>query len=163
MRSGKGYHELTALVLIMNLHAKYPMLLHSMDLTIAEYFLPCVQLNLWLLSCLLSFLSSPTYPTLLAWCNQYIIPSGFVISIIDIGIGAGNFSATWIGGLLFDNYGASAIFYLSLCSAIVMVVIIVPLQVYAHYSVKARDRQVAGVNSGSFPDREQTEKSPFIN
>ena len=74
----------------------------------------------------------------MAWCNQYIIPSGFVVAIIDIGIGAGNFSAAWIGGLLFDNFGASAIFYLSLCSAIVMVVIIVPLQAYAHYSGKAR-------------------------
>ena len=163
MRSGKGYHELTALVLIMNLHAKYPMLLHSMDLTIAEYFLPCVQLNLWLLSCLLSFLSSPTYPTLLAWCNQYIIPSGFVISIIDIGIGAGNFSATWIGGLLFDNFGASAIFYLSLCSAIVMVVIIVPLQVYAHYSGKARGRELSAVKRSSFPEEEPTKNSPLMN
>ena len=99
----------------------------------------------------------------MAWSNHYLIPTGVVIAIIDLGIGAGSFAATWIGGLLFDDYGATAIFYLSLSFAVLMVLITVPLQVYANVSVTAMNKKYAKDMSNPSEISEPDERSPLIN
>ena len=58
----------------------------------------------------------------MAWSNKYLAPSGVLLAVIDLGIGAGNISAIWIGGYLFDNYGGLYIFYMPLGFAVSMVV-----------------------------------------
>ena len=88
---------------------------------------------LWILSNVLSFVAAPTYSTVMVWSNQYLKPTGVVVAIIDLGIGVGNFSATWLGGFLFDNFGGQYIFYLSLLFAAFMLCIIVPLQIVTSY------------------------------
>ena len=99
----------------------------------------------------------------MAWSNHYLIPTGVVIAIIDLGIGAGSFAATWIGGLLFDDYGATAIFYLTLSLVALMVLITVPFQVDANVSVKAMNKKYA--KDMSYPSQisETDERSPQIN
>ena len=87
------------------------------------------QLSLWILTSLLAFIAAPTYPTVLAWSNHYIKPASIVLGIIELGSGLGTFSATWIGGYLFHHFGGRYIFLLSLMFAVIIIIVIVPLQI----------------------------------
>ena len=121
------------------------------------------QQSLWLLSCLLAYFSAPTYPTVMAWSNHYLIPSSVVIAIIDLGIGAGFLAATWIGGLLIYDCITTAIFSFTLSFAALMVLITVLLQVYANVSMKAMNIEYN--KDMSYPSEicEPDERPPLIN
>ena len=126
------------------------------------------QVQLWVLVCVLSVFSAPTYPTIMAWVNHYMPVTGLVMASIDIGIGAGSFSALWVGGYIFDHYGAAYIFYLSVTSAAVLVLSVTSLQMAAlHWTRPSVTSTTAGNTSADHEhcnsDSEVDETSPLIN
>ena len=99
----------------------------------------------------------------MAWSNKYLAPSGVVLAIIDLGIGTGAFSGTWIGGWLFDTHGALAVFYLSLAFALLVFCVIIALQIWAHLCIKVGDIRTAESHNRESASVEPDEDSPLIN
>ena len=85
--------------------------------------------TLWALSCAIGLFLGPSYPTALSWSNHYVKLKGIHMAMMDLGLGIGSFSSTWIAGFLFQYHGPQFIFLtLAICGAF-LCTIIVPLQV----------------------------------
>ena len=95
---------------------------------------------LWVFLCAFGVATGPNYPSVMAWADRYIQVTGFVMVVIDLGIGLGGFAATWAAGQVYDNYPLQAMFFFSLIAASVMAVILIPLQVAScHHGDRHKD------------------------
>ena len=79
-------------------------------------------------SCLLNFMLDPIYPSIMAWADRFIIVTGSVVAIIDIGIGLGEFVALFIAGVFFQNRGSQSILTLCFLLTALVVLVYIPLQ-----------------------------------
>jgi predicted MFS family arabinose efflux permease len=88
-------------------------------------------LQFWILSGLCGMWAGPAYPSIVAWTNSYIEVHGYVMAIIDLGIGAGTFISSWLCGYLFEYYGSAYVFYLCAAASGIVLIVLLPLQIVA--------------------------------
>lgn len=88
-----------------------------------------VEMCFWFLVCILGVFMGPNYPSVMAWADRYIEATGFVVAIIDTGIGAGAFIAFLGGGLVLQRLDAQWLFYLCSVSTAFVLALFLPMQV----------------------------------
>lgn len=95
------------------------------------------EIFFWFLVCGFGFFLGPTYSSVMAWTDRYIEATGFVVAVMEVGIGLGSFSAVYIGGYVLQRVGAQWLFYISAGFAVCSLVLFVPMQLL---STKYGDR-----------------------
>ena len=122
------------------------------------------SLQLWIIVCFLGVFSAPTYPSVMSWANFYIPVSGLVVAAIDIGIGAGAFSGTWVGGYIFDHLGPIYIFYVAVAFSVTLLVILLIMQIIGYINKKRNSKDMSKDEDNSLPyDDNCDERTPLIN
>ena len=117
------------------IHMSHLLWLQSVFLLATHVLLAVLGLNgsvqFWVLSGMLGFWSGPAYPSIVAWANQYIEVQGYVMAVIDLGIGVGTFVSSWLSGYLFQYHGSVSVF--SFCSAgsALLLLVLLPYQIIA--------------------------------
>ena len=89
------------------------------------------DIQFWVLSGLCGFWSGPAYPSIIAWANNYLEVHGYVMAIVDLGIGVGSFLSSWLSGYLFQYYGSKFVFYLVIAGSGIMLLVLLPHQIVA--------------------------------
>ena len=86
--------------------------------------------QLWVLAGCTGLFAGAAYPSFVSWSDRYIEVQGYVMATIDIGIGVGSFTSSWLSGMLFD-YKKEDLFYLCVAGSGTILLFLLPLQVAA--------------------------------
>ena len=107
----------------------------SICLLATHILLAVIALNgpieFWVLSGMCGLWCGPAYPSIVAWANNYLEVHGYIMAIIDLGIGAGTFISSWLCGYLFEYYGSVYVFYLCAAGSGLVLMVLLPLQITA--------------------------------
>ena len=74
-------------------------------------------------ACLVQGLSSHTWPGTIQWLNKYFVFGGITMTALDIGLGTGGFTFSWLNGYLLSNDKHDGVLYLSMTCAVLVVVV----------------------------------------
>ena len=116
---------------------------------------------LWTLACTSAFFMTPVYPTVMAWADRYIKVTGAVVAIIDIGIGSGTFTSSWMSGVIYQRMGAQAFFYWVFACACSLCFILLIMQIVG--SIHGDRYEKEEISTSSNNAETVDEKSPLIN
>lgn len=87
------------------------------------------KVYLWTFSCLANAFAAPIWAGGLAWADRYIVLSGVVLLVLNLGAGISGIIFNYLSGWLFTNADANAVMYLLFICAVIMCVLIVIMQV----------------------------------
>jgi hypothetical protein len=89
------------------------------------------KVYLWVFSCLTNAFAAPIWAGGLAWSDRYIMVSGMVLLVLNLGAGTSGLLFNYLTGWLFTNRDANSVMYLLFACSVIMCVFIVIMQLFA--------------------------------
>ena len=87
------------------------------------------KVYLWVFACLSNAFGAPMWPGGLTWTDRYIVVSGVVFTIMNLGAGVSCSLSSYLVGWIFTNRDPNSVIYVLFFCAVFMCVIMVIMQI----------------------------------
>ena len=121
------------------------------------------KVYLWVFSCLTNAAAAPIWAGGLAWADRYIIISGMVLVVLNLGAGTSGLLFNYLTGWIFTNRDADAVMYVLFLCAVIMCVLNVIMQIFASRYGERFARQERVMDTAHKHDSDQADSAGLDN